>query len=230
MPAFVRAAGIIGLLLLVPALALADPCLIVYPDAPTVYHYDINEYYTVGPGHPLYDPLYDRGGEVLIEIGGDEIALNIYQAPQLEGFQPSTEGNEGYFIDDGVFDLIVDGFHNSPITFVNVLLVFNPVPAACPLLVLIDGVPTTYEPGLGYYAPIGDLVVSTPTAHGNNYSDTITVEVAWGGCTGFKGWAFSDENYNLHRDGGECKTAFSHDIHVPVEPTTWGAIRSIYHD
>jgi len=224
-----RAACMFGILLLLPVLALADPCLIVYPDAATVYHYDVNEYYTVGPGHPLYDPLYDRGGEVLVEHG-DEIAYNIYQAPQLDGFQPSQNGVEGYFIDDGLFDLIVDGFHNAPITFENVLLVFEPVPAGCGLLVLVDGMVAEYEPGLGYYRPIGDIVVSTPTGVGGNYSDTVTVEIAWGGCEGFQGWAFSDENYNLHRDGGECKTAFSHDFHVPVEQTTWGAIRSIFND
>jgi hypothetical protein len=33
---------------------------------------------------------------------------------------------------------------------------------------------------------------------------------------------------NLRRDGGECFTAFSHDVTVPVESATWGRIRSMF--
>lgn len=216
-------------LILLPVLAFADPCLIVYPAAPTVYHYDVNEYYTVGPGHPLYDPEFDRGGLVLIELNTDEIAYNIYQAPDLTGFVESTDGREGYFIEEPVFDLIVDGFSNTPTTFINVLLVFEPTDPECMTFVVqVNSIFATYYPGLGWYYPLGDLVVSTPTQWGNNYSDTITVTVEWGGCDGFQTWAFSDENMNLRRDGGECFTAFSHDVTVPVESATWGKIRSMF--
>jgi hypothetical protein len=227
-PRRLLAATLLALVLL-PALATADPCLIVYPQSETVYHYDVNEYYTVGPGDPLYDPVYDRGGLVLIELNTNEIAFNIYQAPNLTGFVPSTGGLEGYFIDDPVFDLTVDGFNNEPITYVNVLLVFEPTDPTCMTFVVqVDGQLATYYPGLGWYHPLGDLVVQTPTPHGNNYSDTITVNVEWGGCEGFQAWAFSDENFNLRRDGGECFTAFSHDVTVPVEATTWGGIRGAF--
>jgi hypothetical protein len=88
-----------GILLLFLLLSLfsvsasADPCLVVYPDISCVYHYDETEYYTVGPGHPLYDPDYDRGGKVLLETGTDEIDLSIYQAPNLSGFEPSLDSN-----------------------------------------------------------------------------------------------------------------------------------------
>jgi hypothetical protein len=219
----IRNAFIVALLLL-PAIAFADPCLIVYPSSNTVYHYDVNEYYTVGMGHPLYDAMYDRGGEVLIDINTDEIAYNIYQAPNLVGFTPSTNGEEGYFIADVAFDLILDGFSNEPTTYENIYLVFEPIPDDCATLnVMVDG-----NPVMGGMYNVGDLAVSTPTPDGNNYSDTMTFYVEWSGCPGFLVWAFADDNYNGVRDGGECFTAFSHDLTVPTKDTTWGAIKTMY--
>ncbi len=63
--------------------AIADPCLVVYPASPCEYHYDPGEYYTVGFGDSLYDPAFDRGGEVLIDLLTGEIALDVYQAPVI---------------------------------------------------------------------------------------------------------------------------------------------------
>ena len=207
---------------------LADPCLVVYPTANCIYHYDINEYYTVGPGDPLYDPLYDRGGEVLLELGSDEVDLSIYQAPGLVGFTPSSGGNDGYFFTGHNFDLVVDGFNNAPTTYVNVLLVFEPDPDWCSPLITIDGNPALYDPGLGWYYPVGDLVVTTPTGTGNNYSDTISFPIYHDLCIGMTMWAFSDENYNLDRTGGECFSAYSHDATVPTDETTWGGIKALF--
>jgi hypothetical protein len=209
---------------------LADPCLVVYPTANCVYHYDINEYYTVGPGDPLYDPMYDRGGEVLIEWGTNMIDLSIYQAPNLVGFTPSTGGNDGYFFTGHDFNLVVDGFNNMPTTYANVLIVFEPEPSMCSPLVTVDGNPILYDAGLGWYYPMGDLVVSTPTAEGNNYSDTVTFSIHFDLCTGMMMWAFADEDYNLYRDGNECFTAFSHDATVPAEESTWGGIKVRFGD
>ena len=205
--------------------ANADPCLVVYPDSPCMYHYDINEYYTVGPGHPLYDPMYDRGGQVLIDINDDEIDMSIYQAPNLVGFEPSTDGNEGYFFLEKDFTLIIDGFSNAPTTFVNILVMFDDiVPTGCTPSITVEGAPLT---GGVHYA--GDLVVSTPTGEGNNYSDTIEIMVSWSWCYGIHFWAFSDENYNGELDqSAECFTAYSHDTTIGVEESTWGAIKSIY--
>jgi len=208
--------------------AQADPCLMVYPDSPCAYHYDPEEYYVVGPGHPLYDPMFDRGGEVLIEINMNEIAYNVYQAPNLVGFVMDSM-NQGWFTLGNVLDAVVDGFSSSPVTYANVLLVFDRIePSWCQPTITVDGNPVMYQSGLGWYYPIGNLVVSTPTPWGNNYSDTRTVLVDWEICYGLRIYAFSDENYNLARDGEECFSAFSHDTTVPAEESTWGAIKELY--
>ena len=208
----------------------ADPCLVVYPTANCIYHYDVTEYYTVGPGDSLYDAMYDRGGLVLLEVGNDMVDMSIYQAPGLIGFTPSTDGNDGYFFTGHDFELVIDGFNNTPITYTNVLIVFEQDPEWCTPLITIDGNPALYDPGLGWYYPIGDLVVSTPTPDGNNYSDTVSFSVFFDLCTGMTLWAFADENFNLFREGGECFSAFSHDSTVPVDETTWGGIKAIYQD
>jgi len=205
-----------------------DPCLIVYPDGPCTYHYDPAEYYTVGPGDSLYDPMYDRGGEVLIDINNDEIALDVYQAPYLTGFVMDSE-NQGYFTLGTDFDLIVDGWSNEPTTYVNILLVFDSIePSWCQPNILVDGENVLFDEDLGWYYPIGDLVVSTPTPYGNNYSDTVTHHVTWENCYGVRIYAFSDENDNLMRDGAECFSAFSHDTTVPVHDASWGAVKEMY--
>ncbi|HSG26945.1 MAG TPA: hypothetical protein VLA34_00595, partial [Candidatus Krumholzibacterium sp.] len=120
--------------------AVADPCLVVYPTGPCVYHYDPTEYYTVGPGHPLYDMEYDRGGLVLLEVGSDDIVRSIYQAPSLEGFEESVGGNDGYVFLGTDFELVVDGYWNEPRTFVNVIVVFDePDPLECAPFITVGG-------------------------------------------------------------------------------------------
>jgi hypothetical protein len=183
----------------------------------------------VGPGDPLYDPVYDRGGEVLIKVDLDEIALDVYQAPGLTGFV-HDEVNQGYFSIGTDYDLVVDGFANEPTTYHNILLVFDSFePTDCVPLITVDGNPPLLDPGLGYYYPIGDLVVESPTPFGNNYSDTVTHTIHWDLCSGIRIWAFADEDFDLiHDPSAECFTAFSHDLTLPVKEETWGSIKEIY--
>ena len=220
--------ALLALFFAVPS--LADPCLVVYPNTYCVYHYDPMEYYTVGPGDPLYDPLYDRGGKVLLDVHTNAVDPSIYQAPFLMGFQPSTGGEEGYFFAGTEFDLIVDGFNNAPVTYTNILLVFVPYPSSCTPTITVGGNPVLYDTGLGLYYPIGDLVVSTPTPDGNNYSDTVMKDIHWSGCSSVRIWAFADEDHDLMHEAGECFTAFSHDVTVPTERTTWGAVKAMFSD
>ncbi len=204
--------------------ASADPCLVVYPQVSCVYHYDETEYYTVSPGHSLYDPEYDRGGEVLIEVGTNEIDMSIYQAPNLTGFEASTDGIEGFAFISNQFNVIIDGFSNSPTVFSNVYLVFDDVvPESCLYQIQVNG-----QPLVGNKFPLGDLVVSTPTEEGNNYSDVISAEVSWSGCYSVSIWSYADENYNGVHDGPECFSAFSHDAILDAEDASWGKVKSIF--
>lgn len=215
-------AGLVILLVASSGALLADPCLVVYPDAPCTYHYSPSEYYTVGPGNPLYDALYDRGGEVLLTVGSNDVDLSIYQAPHIAGFVATTDGDEGYFFGGTNFTLIIDGFSNSPTTYSNILVMFDKVvPSGCVPTLSVNGTPVT---GGIYHA--GDLVVSTRS--GSHYSDTKTVLIDWRGCYGVRLWAFADADYDLKRDGGECFTAFSHDLTIPVRETTWGGIKELF--
>ncbi len=214
-----------GVVLLASGVALAnpDPCLVVYPSGSCIYHYSPMEFYTVGPGDPRYDPQYDRGGLVLLTLGSNGIDLSIYQAPGLAGFVADSV-DQGFYFEGQEYDLIIDGWSNTPITFVNILVVFdNPLPAGCNPEITVDGVPLV---GSVYQA--GDLVVQTPTPYGNAYSDVKVLHVTWTGCYGVHVWAFSDYNYDGRREGGECFTAYSHDLEVPIEPTTWGSVKAQY--
>jgi hypothetical protein len=206
------------------AVVHADPCLVVYSSGPCTYHYDPAEYCTVGPGDPHYNPLYDRGGKVLLLVGSNDIDRSIYQPPNLTGFVATYDGNEGYFIDGTDFTLVIDGFSNSPTTYPNILVKFDQFnPSGCTPQIWANGSPVS---GATYSA--GNLAVSTPTGYGNNYSDTKTVHISWRGCKGLRIWAFADADYDGKRDGGECFTAFSHDLTVPVQEKTWGAIKEIF--
>ena len=215
-----------------PAAVQADTCLMSYPTAPREYHYSSTDHYTVGLGDSLYDSQYDLGGEVLIKIDpvdGDGIALDVYQAPGLTGLV-HDEVSQGYFNLGGDYDLVIDGYSKSPTTFSNILLVFDGLlPGDCTPYITVDGQPVMYDPGLGYYFPMGDLVVSTPTPVGNSYSDTITLSIVLENCIGYRIWAFADDNYSLTHDlPGECFTAFSKDTTIPVSESSWGAIKTLH--
>ena len=223
---------LLACLLISPVGVHADTCLMAYTTGPCIYHYSSFDKYTVGSGHPLYDSLFDLGGEVLIKIDpvdGDGIALDVYQAVGLTGFV-LDEVNQGYFALSMDYDLVIDGYNKAPMTYTNILLVFDGfLPTGCTPVITVEGQPALFDPGLGYYYPIGDLVVSTPTPVGNSYSDTVTLSIDVESCTGFRVWAFADENFSLtHELPGECFTAFSHDVTISTEETTWGAIKSLY--
>jgi len=78
------------------------------------------------------------------------------------------------------------------------------------------------------YLPIGDLVVSTP--QGIAFSDVLTFDLSWSGCIGIRVWAFADDNFDLTHNGGECFSAFSHDLAIPTEEKTWGALKSLFNE
>ncbi len=221
--AFFIVTSIIGLIQ--PTL-MAGPCLIVYPANDCIYMYDPNLYYTVGPGHPLYDPENARNGEVIYRTETNEIDYSIYQAPNLTGFMPSIDGMKGYFFSGMSFTLILDSFSGEQEIYKNVKLVFgfkdNRI--NCRPTVLVNEICLD---NLVY--SVGDIVVSKTNEQGNNYSETMTFSVTWYGCYSMYVWAYADENYNGEKDGCECGTAFSYDITISTEDTSWGAIKMLAH-
>jgi hypothetical protein len=136
--------------------------------------------------------------------------------------------NQGLYTMEHDFTLVIDGFSNVPTTYTNILIVFDLIePDGCTPTISIDGNAPLYDAGLGWYYPAGDLMVSTP-AMGGNYSDTLEFDFSWTGCSSVRIWAFSDADYNMVRDGGECFSAYSHDLTLPAEETSWGSIKAKY--
>ncbi len=218
----------VTILAFAPSAGVADPCLMVYPgDGTIMYHYESAEYYVVGPGDSLYEASYDRAGWVLIDVNTGVIAYEVYQASGLAGFQ-LDEMHQGYFIMASDFTVTVDGFNGAPTTYVNVLMVFDLVePEGCDPTITIGGNAVSYDMTLGWYYPIGDFVVSTMQPD-STYSDTQNYAFSWTGCQSIRIWAYSDEDFDLNHDGGECFSAFSHDLTVPTEVHTWGRVKSMY--
>lgn len=219
--------GVTSLLFFLAAsgpLAACDYCLVIYPDAPCVYHYRTNDYFAVREGDPLYNPLYDRGGKVLLKRYTNSIDPVIYQPPNLLGFYPATDLQDGYYVATSEFRLIIDGFSKVPMYYPNIILVFDHVtPDYCYPEIKINGQVIS---GMTY--PLGNLSVTTPTPDGKNYSDVISVLFSQTGCYGVRVWAFSDENGNGILDAGECRSAYSHDTMVPVEEKTWSSIKELF--
>jgi hypothetical protein len=218
-----------------------DPCLLVYPTLPTTYHYNPFKYYTVSAGHPLYDPAYDRGGEVLIMhrmFYPDRIAYEVYQAPDLTGFEAAT-GTTGYYFTATSFDLVIDGWSNFPTTRSDIRLKFKPIPDDCTPTITLNGTPVT---GPHYRILLGDLVVTTPvvTPTRTYYSDTMTLYVEWSGCIGLYMIAWEDCDHNWQQTPcadcedettnccHHCNITCAHGAVIPVEEETWGAIKAMY--
>ncbi len=207
--------------------AFAEPCLMVYPQGPSIYHYSSAEEYVVGPGEPGYDAAFDRGGQVLLDVNDGSVPLEIYQAPGLVGFE-LDEDQQGWFFTGTTMTLIVDGWSNQPTTYSNITVVFDALAASCAPNITVNGQPVTPVGSGRSIFVIGDLQVQTPTANGNNYSDTVSMVLDWSACAQIDIWAFADENSDGIRQGQECKTAFSKNTTVPVEAGSWGGLKALF--
>jgi hypothetical protein len=212
-----------------------DPCLLVYSTDLSIYKYNSSKYYVVTSSHPLYDPEYDRGGEVLIRnfwFLPDRIATAVYQAPLLAGFEQAVNENTGYWFTGRLFDLVVDGFSRNPRVYYDVVLSIEPILQNCTPVIFVDGVLIEGPP---YVIELGDLHVTTPD--GDYYSDSFVMEVTYQGCMGLYMTAFEDCDHNKGwdpcPDNGDddewpCHRFCSDGATVPVEASTWGAIKAMY--
>ncbi|MBI4720639.1 MAG: hypothetical protein HY770_05370 [Chitinivibrionia bacterium] len=203
-----------------PRPAVADPCLLAYPDMNAVFQFNPSNYLMIFPGDSLYDPDYDRFGVMLWDIRSDRIAYELYQAPGLLGFEPALAGANSFNLPANKFTLYIDGFYHAPRQLNDVYVRFLPTPFDAEPAIYVDGERIT---GLYYYIP--QLVVSTRQENGF-YSDTIALDIAWSGAESMKITVFSDKDGNRVFDGEALYNVFMMDQTVPAESATWGQIKA----
>ncbi|MBN2170802.1 MAG: hypothetical protein JW819_05745 [Candidatus Krumholzibacteriota bacterium] len=218
-------AGTLMVMMAAPALAAYDYdiCLIAYPQEESVYHYKDSRYFTVGPGHELYDPAFDIDGEVLINSETGEIAWDVYRA-NVVGFEPSHNDWYGFEIHTSPYHLVIEALSEEPAVYVNILLAFAYVPAGCHPMVRVNG-----ELVDGARFALGDLVVNTQGEDGDWFGK-IVVEMSFAGCEGANIWAFSDVNGDLgyDYDEGECTSSYLYHVFVPATESTFSAVKQLY--
>ncbi len=210
-------------LCLATALACAEPLLLVYPNKPTEFRYKPAEYELVTPGDQRYDPDFDIGGVVLWDKIEERIAYEVYRAPNITRFQTSSSGMNEFVLMVNEFTLIVDGYCEYPRQLNELYIRFFPDPPHSSALVILKGEPIDY-----LIMPIPGINVQTPTPEGC-YSDTRDIHVAWSAAVGLRVTVYGDKNGNRIYDGGVPKwSIYVMDNTVPVQETTWGAIKAMY--
>jgi hypothetical protein len=210
------------IMVLCPAFASADCCLLAYPDQNAVFHFDPSHYRMILPGDSLYDPAYNRFGVMLWDIENDRIAYELYQAPGLIGFEPASHEANVFNFPANRFTLHIDGFFNQPRRLNDIYVRFLPTPYNAQTTIYAND---DLVSGLYYHIP--QLVVSTPLGNGF-YSDTIDLEIVWSGAEAMKITVFSDKNGNRAFDGEERYNVFMPDQTVPAQSSTWGQIKAQY--
>jgi hypothetical protein len=218
--------AVIGTLLGATAIqSYAEPLLLVYPNKPAIFHYNTSEYSALMPGHPDYDPGYSAGGVTLWDNVEDRVAYEVFRAPALAGFQPSTSGMNEFVLMTNEFNLIVDGYGDYPRQLNKLYVQFAPAPPHATALVEMAG-----EDLWSRITPIPGIDAREPTSDGR-YAGTRTLHIRWSGSVGIRFTAFGDKNNNRAYDGGVPKwSIYVMDNTVPVEETSWGAIKAMYRE
>ncbi|MFQ5510269.1 MAG: hypothetical protein ACE5EO_00315 [Candidatus Krumholzibacteriia bacterium] len=202
--------------------ASAEPCILAYPAGRVSFRFDPTQYETKGPGDPLFDPAYSVGGLMLWDKFGERVAFEIYQAPGLDGFSPSTSGRNEFLFFGAEMALVIDGFADTPRQLSDVFVQFTPRPLGVPAAIQVDGEPVQ---DLRYHLP--RIVVSTPTGNGY-FSDKTTINIKSSGVLRLEVAVYQDRNGNRILDGERCITVIMEDFTIPVEERTWGAIKAMY--
>jgi hypothetical protein len=201
----------------------AEPDLLLYPDTPTEFRYDPVRYEAITSSHPDFDSAYQVGGVSLWDRVESRIAYEVFRAPELTGISPSPNGRNEFLLMTNEFKVVVDGFSTYPRHLGIVYVRFTPDPPHATALIEMAGKDIDY-----LIQPVGSIDVREETPDGF-YSNTLRVHVRWSGAVGIRITAYGDKNNNRVYDGGQHRwSIYVVDNSVPVENTTWGAIKAQY--
>jgi hypothetical protein len=203
--------------------ACAEPSLLVYPSQPAEFHYNPAEYELISPADPAYDSNYDVGGYMLWNKVEERIPYEVYRAPAITVFKPSSNGLNEFVMLVNHFTLVIDGYFEYPRQLPELLIRFTPDPPHASALIILNSQPIDY-----LVTSLPGFDVHTPTPEGN-YSDTEKVSIGWSASAGLRISVFGDKNGNGIYDGGVPKwSVYVVDNTVPVRESTWGEIKAIY--
>lgn len=202
--------------------ALAEPSYLIYPNVPTVFRYDTSRYEVVGSGDALrFNPGFAIGNYMLWDRVQGRIPYEVYGAPQLVGFEPTTSGTSEFVTYNDEFDLIVDGFGSQPYTIGNLYLRFWPYSGTTTTLT-VDGVTSNR-----LTVPLASLNVNTPVQDGY-YSNTRVHHVSWQGASAMEIVAFSDKDGDGRFTGTPAYRIVARYTPVATQPSTWGKVKALY--
>ncbi len=206
------------------SLALAEPSFLVYPNAPAVFRYDATRYELVTPGDPKFDPGYAVGDLMLWDKVDGRVPVEIYRAPLITSFEPSTKGLNEFVTVGNEFEIVVDGFGPAPRTIGGLCVRFWAEPDQAFVQLDVDGNPI---PGLTHSLPA--LQVST-AVDGGYFADTSRFMFSWVGASEIRVVAFSDKNADRAFDGTPLYSIVARDETVSSYPSTWGQIKALYRE
>ena len=209
--------------LLCAAAANAEQSVLVYPSSTSIFRYDPIRYRILNAGDANFDAGFAIGNQMLWDQIENRIPVEVYHAPELLGFEPSASGTSEYVTLRNEFKVCVDGFGDSPHYLGNLYMRFIPVPSNANPVIEVAG---QFISDLTY--KIRDFDVSTPTGDGF-YSDVYKYHVRWSGSIGLRILVFSDKNFNgVFDDGPPLFNVRAEDNAIPVQETTWGAVKALY--
>jgi hypothetical protein len=217
--------GIVLALWMVASLAgaaAAEPSYLVYPAAPAVFRYDTARYELVSSDNPKYNAVFAIGNQMLWDRVANRIPVEVYRAPELIGFEPSSTGGSEFVTYRDNFEIIVDGFSETPRTLGNLHLRFWPEPVHAGVTLSVNG-----QLVYGLTVALPSLDVTTPLGS-EFYSDTQASALAWIGSSALRIIAFSDKDGDGAFSGTAAYSIVARSPAVPVNTSTWGSIKALY--
>lgn len=201
----------------------AEPTYLVYPSVASIFRYDPVRYELLSPGDIGFAQSYSLGNKVLWDKVEERVPVEIYRAPGLAGFEPSPSYANEFYAVRNEFNLIIDGFSESPHVASNLYIRFEPVPYYASPRITVDRQTVT---SLTFAIP--PLAVTTLIEEGY-YSDTRSHHIMWSGTAALRIVIFSDRDGDGVLDGEQpIYSVFVQDNVIATEETTWGGLKAQY--